>query len=338
MQSGASEPVVAVNLGLRNLTFWGGVDYGGTSSVAIVAHAAMAVATGAAKYVLCYRAVNGRSGARPGTSDTYELIRGADPSSDNFLVPFGLTAPGQAFALLARRHMDEFGTTEEQLGQIAVTLRGHANHYPSAQMFGRPLTIDEYLEAPTISDPLRKFDFCLQSDGAAAVLVTTPERAASLRSKPVFIAGAVQASRPDLNGPLFSNVAQTDVTSTSGAVAAVALYGLTGFKPSDIDVAQLYDCFTITALLQIEEYGFCAKGEAGAFVESAGIGVKGALPVNTDGGNLSAAYIQGMNHVLEGVRQLRGESTSQVPGAEVCLVTAAIPNPTSAMILTGAPT
>ena len=251
-QTGASEAWMATNLGLRNLSYWESVDYGGTAAPALIGHAAAAVACGLAKYVLCYRTVNGRSGLRPGTSDTYErLLRGGDPSFDNFLVPYGMTAPTQTFGLITRRHMRQFGTTREQLGRVAVTFRANAQANPGAQMFGRTMTMEEYFAAPLISDPLGKYDCCLQTDGAAAVLVTTPERAADLRARPVFVAGAVQASLPDIQGPLHSMLGRPDITETPGATAARALYEQTGMTPSNVDVAQLYDCFTITALLQI---------------------------------------------------------------------------------------
>ena len=334
-QTGVSEQWLASNLGLADVRYWGAVDYGGSASAAIVAHAATAVACGMANYVLCYRSVNGRSGLRPGTSDTYErLLRGADPNYDNFLVPYGMTAPVELFGLLANRHMEEFGTTREQLGAVATTIRANANRYPDAQMHERSLTLDEYLAAPLISDPLGKFDCCLQTDGAAAVLVTTPERAADLSGDPVYIAGAVQATLPDGQGPLHSLLARPDLLETPGAVAARRLYGQSGIGPHDVDVAQLYDCFTITVLLQLEAYGFCQKGEPGAFVEERHTAPEGDLPINTDGGNLSAGYIHGMTHVLEGVRQMRGTSTTQIADASTCLVTAGLPVPTSALMLT----
>lgn len=334
-QTGASEAWMATNLGLPNLAYWGSIDYGGSASAALIGHAAAAVVSGMANYVLCYRSVNGRSGMRPGTSDTYErLLRGADPSYDNFLVPYGFTAPSQTYGLLARRHMHEYGTTVEQLGHVAVTQRANANNYPGAQMYRRTLSMDDYLDAPLISDPLRKFDCCLQTDGAAAVLVTTAERAEDLQQSPAFIAAAVQATLPDMQGPLHSVVGRPELTDSTGRAAAAALYAQAGFGPDDVDVAQLYDCFTITVLLQLEDYGFCQRGESGAYVADGNVAPDGKVPINTDGGNLSAGYIHGVNHVLEGVRQIRGSSTTQVAGAETCLVTAGIPVPTSALMLT----
>lgn len=334
-QTGASEAWMATNLGLDNVSFWGAVDFGGSASAALVQHAAAAVASGMANYVLCYRSLNGRSGMRPGTADTYErLLKGADPSYDNFLVPYGFTAPTQTYALIAQRHMAEYGTTKDQLGHVAVGLRRHANTNPRAQMHERTLSLEDYHDAPMVSDPLGKFDCCLQTDGAAAVLVTTAERAADLVDTPVHVAAATQASLPDTQGPLHSIVGRASLTESAGAVAAKTIYEQAGMGPQDVDVAQLYDCFTITVLLQLEDYGFIERGEAGAYVEQKGFGLDSPLPVNTDGGNMSGGYLHGINHVLEGVRQLRGTSSLQVDDARTCLVTAGTPVPTSAVMLT----
>lgn len=334
-QEEASEAWMAANLGLEDLAYWGSVDYGGSANGALIAHAAAAVHSGLARYVLCYRALNGRSGPRPGTSDTYDrMTRGADLNHDNFLVPYGMTAPVQAYAMAARRHMHEFGTTSADLAEIAVTCRANANANPLAQMHGRPLTIDDHQSSPLVSDPLRLYDCCLQTDGAVAVLVTTVERAADLRRPPVVIAGATQAAGTGVQGPLWSQICRPDITSNAAGAAARRLWDQTGLTPADVDVAQIYDCFTITVLTLLEEYGFCGKGEGGPFVAAGHIRRGGELPINTDGGHLSGGYIHGMTHVAEAVRQLRGASTRQVPGAEVCLVTGGMPAPTSGLLLT----
>jgi acetyl-CoA acetyltransferase len=195
------------------------------------------------------------------------------------------------------------------------------------------MTLDDYLESPMITSPLRRFDCCLRTDGACAFVVTTAERAQDLRQTPVLVKGAVQGTLPKPHGSLYSVVAREELTETPAAQVAQALYSRAGVGPKDIDVAELYDCFTITTLLQIEDYGFCVKGESGPFVEAGNTGPTGAIPVNTAGGNLSEGYLHGVNHVIEGVRQLRGTASSQVQGAEVCLVTGGLPTPTSAVIL-----
>jgi acetyl-CoA acetyltransferase len=332
-QAGISEAWLAHNLGLPNVRFWSGIDFGGSAACALVGHAAMAVATGAANYVLAFRALNGRSERRPGTDETYRLYRGADPSYDNFLVPYGLTAPTQVTALIARRQMHEYGYTTEHYAAIATTARDYANRNPRAQMHGRPMSIDDYLTSPVISTPLRKFDICLQSDGAAALIVTTAERARDLRRPPIYVKAATQAMMPGVQGPLHGLVGRQDLLDTPGRQAAKEIYRQSGLRPSDVDVAQLYDCYTPTVLMQLDAYGFCDKGEAGPFVASGALALDGALPTNTSGGHLSEGYMHGVNHILEGVRQLRGTSTAQVSNAEICLVAAVLPNPTSALML-----
>ncbi len=305
-QAGVAETWVAYNLGLPNVRHWSCVDFGGGVSCALVGQAAMAVASGIANYVVIYRTLNGRSQRRPGTSDTYQLYRGQDPSCDNFTVPYGLTAPSQLFALIARRQMHEYGMTNEQLGLAAVQMRQYANRNPRAQMHGKPMTLDDYFSSPVIASPLRKLDMCLQTDGAVAMVVTSPERAADLRTRPVYVKGVTQGSHPDSPGPMQSWAGAPDILSGPGPLAAQEVYRQAGLQPKDIDVAQLYDCFTPTLMMQLESYGFCPRGEAGRFVEDGHLGPTGSLPTNTAGGNLSEGYIHGVNHILEGVRQLRG--------------------------------
>lgn len=334
-QTNAAEPWIAHNLGLPMVRYWSCVDFGGGAGCALVGQAAMAVATGMANYVVIYRTLNGRSGRRPGTSETMTLYHGQDPSSENYGHPHGLTAPSQMFALIARRRMHEYGMTNEQLGKLAVTIRGYANRNPHAQMHAKPLTLDEYLAAPMLVSPLRKYDMCLQTDGAVAMVVTTPERARDLKQKPVFVKAATQASMAECQGPLQSFSAVSDLMKTPGTLAAAEVYRTAGLGPKDIDVAQLYDCFTPTLMMQLENFGFCSAGEAGRFIEDGHIEPNGSIPINTAGGNLGEAYIHGVNHILEGVRQIRGTSTSQVANAQTCLVTSGLPFPTSALILGG---
>ena len=256
---------------------------------------------------------------------------------DEFFAPYGLLTPGQIFALMAQRHMLEFGTSDKDLGRIALACRARANANPAAQMHDRALTMDDYLAARMISRPLRLFDFCLETDGACAVVVTSAERAKDLRRPQVLIRAVAQGSLPSPQpGIQFPVLMRDSITTLPAKPTADRLYRRAGMGPEDIDVAQLYDCFTITVLLQLEDFGFCSKGEGGAFVSSGEIDLDGRIPINTGGGHLSEGYIHGMNHVLEGVRQIRGESTSQVPGAEVCLVTSTPLPPGSALILRAA--
>jgi acetyl-CoA acetyltransferase len=204
-------------------------------------------------------------------------------------------------------------------------------------MHGRPLSMDDYLAARMISRPLRLFDFCLETDGACAVVVTSAARARECRRPPVLIRAVAQGSVPSPQPGLQYPVLMREcITALPARAVAQTLYRRAGLGPDDIDVAQVYDCFTITVLMQLEDYGFCAKGDGGAFVSSGAIGLGGRLPINTGGGHMSEGYIHGMNHIVEGVRQIRGDSTSQVAGAEVCLVTSTPLPPGSALILTAA--
>jgi acetyl-CoA acetyltransferase len=325
------------SLGLNGLDYFGDVGPGGVAPCAMVGQAVAAILSGQATTVLVFRALNGRSGRRYGLSPATRRRVGGNGTYDEYFLPYGLLTPGQIFALMAQRHMLDFGTSEKDLGRIALACRQRANANPRAQMHDRALTMDEYLAARMISRPLRLYDFCLETDGACAVIVTSAERAKDMAKPPALIRAVAQGSvtnpQPGIQFPV---VLRESLTTLPAKPTADTLYRRAGLGPRDIDVAQFYDCFTITVLLQLEDYGFCAKGEGGAFVSSGEIDLGGRLPINTGGGHLSEGYIHGMNHIVEGVRQIRGESTSQVPGAEVCLVTSTPLPPGSALILRAA--
>ena len=233
-----------------------------------------------------------------------------------------LQTAGQTFALMARRHMLDYGTTAEQLGAVAMACREHAQQTPHAQMRDRAMSLDDYLASRMISTPLRLFDYCLESDGACAVVITSAERARDLAKPPVLIravaGGAPQDHRP---GMMFPVVTREDMTELGGRQAGTELWKRAGVGPQEMDIAQLYDCFTISVILQLEAYGFCAKGEGGPFAASGAIRNGGQMPINTGGGHLSEGYVHGMNHIAQAVRQLRGEADMQVEGAELCLCT-----------------
>ena len=309
----------AANLGTENLRFAATINMGGAAPVASLQTAAMAVNSGAADYVLIMGGWNAYSGSRTREAviaDT-SALPGRGIARDYYL-PFGLTAPPQWYALLARRHMHEFGTTQAQLGAIAVTMRKHAQLNPNAVMCGKPLTLEQYLASPVIADPYRLFDCCLETDGAAAVVVTSAERARDLKQAPVRILGAA-AAQPY---PADEITNRTDVFTTGLTVAAPRAFAAAGVTPHDVDFAQIYDCFTFEVLQQIEEAGFCARGEGGAFVEGGRIELGGALPINTHGGLLSEAHVLGINHIVEAVKQLRhAAGERQVPDAQLGVVT-----------------
>jgi acetyl-CoA acetyltransferase len=326
---------IAESLGIDDLTYWGQTGPGGSGPCAMVGQAVAAILSGQASTVLVFRALNGRSGVRfgQGTPDPSARV-GGQGSYTEFFAPYGLVTPGQFFAMLAQRHMSTYGTRHEAMSHIALACREAANRNPAAQMHDRVLTLDECENARPISLPLRLFDFCLETDGACAVVVTAAERATDLPNPAVLVRAVTQSSGPRAQpGVMYPMLMRPDITVTPSATASRTLFARAGLGPEDVDVAQLYDCFTITLLLQLEDYGFCAKGEGGPYAESGALRLDGALPVNTAGGHMSEGYVHGMNHVLEGVRQIRGTSTSQVPGAEVSLVTSAPPPGTSALLL-----
>ncbi len=310
---------LAANLGIENLRFAATVNTGGAAPVASLRIAAMAVCTGAASAVLIPAGWNAYSGSRARDTVSQDLssLPGGKIARDYYL-PFGLTAPPQWYSLMARRHMHEFGTTAEQLGAIAVAMRKHAQLNPNAVMHGKPMTLDEYMASPMITDPYRLFDCCLETDGAAAVVVTTAERAGDLRHQPVSIM-SVASGQPY---PADEITNRKDIFQTGLTIAAPEAFAAAGVTPRDIDFAEIYDCFTFEVLQQLEESGFCARGEGGAFVEGGRIELGGELPVNTHGGLLSEAHVLGMNHLVEAVKQLRGDAGEhQVEDAETGMVT-----------------
>ncbi|WP_346104193.1 thiolase C-terminal domain-containing protein [Nonomuraea maheshkhaliensis] len=323
----APPTLVGPALGLSDLA-WNLDQFGGGSvSHAVVGQAALAVAAGLAETVVCYRAINARSEFRMGGTG-----RGVPVSPEvQFQAPYGYVAPPQQFAMYARAHMLRYGTRAEHFGRLAVTQRANAAKNPRALM-RTPITLDDYLASRWIAEPFRLLDCCLETDGACAVVVTTAERARSLRRPPVLISGAAWGG-----GTSHLSLAGTDPTVTAAAALAPRLYAQAGIGPEEVDVAELYDCFTYSVIVQLEDYGFCAKGEGGPYVESGATALDGRLPVNTHGGFLSEGYVHGLNHVAEAVSQLRGDAGDrQVPGAEVALSTSQpgyILPATSALIL-----
>ncbi len=293
---------------------------GGSSAEFLVATAAAAIEAGLCSTVLCYRAMNGRSGRRFGTQESDGFSFEQIYPFSSFFSTQGITSPAQHYALIARRHMHEYGTTTEQLGAVALQFREHAGRNPRAMMHGRPLTMTDYLGAPPIVDPFVLFDCCLETDGAAACIVTSVDRARDLRQTPVSVLGAATRS----GGSNVYHYGLPVITEAAGHHLAPRLFEMAGLRPGDVDVAGIYDCFTFTVLIQLEDYGFCEKGEGGAFVEDNRLSLGGALPCNTAGGQLSEAYTHGMNNLIEVVRQLRGDYVGthrQVAEAEVGLST-----------------
>jgi acetyl-CoA acetyltransferase len=315
---------LAAALGVTDLSYWADTGPGGVAPCMMMGLAMGAILSGQAKTVLAFRSLNGRSESRlgAGVPGMDSARAGGFGGYDEYYLPYGLITAGQTFALMAQRHMIEYGTTQEQLGAVALACRDAANATPHAQMHDKPLAMEQYLSSPMISSPLRLFDFCLESDGACAVVITSAERARDLPKPPVLIRAAAGGAPPDRRvGMMFPVVTRRDMTDLGGRRAGETLWKRAGVGPADMDCAQIYDCFTISVILQLEAYGFCAKGEGGAFAESGAIRHGGALPINTAGGHLSEGYVHGMNHIVEAVRQLRGEGARQVEDAELCLCT-----------------
>jgi acetyl-CoA acetyltransferase len=234
--------------------------------------------------------------------------------------------------------MAQYGSTEAQLGAVVKAATRHAAMNPNA-LRPHAMSIDEYLAEPYVTSPLREVDcFINPSVGACAFVLTSAQRAQGLRQTPAHVAGVVS----DFGTPTAPNwemwsFRQGPITGSGANAVAPRLWQQTGLRPADIDVAEIYDCYSYTIFSQLEAYGFCGEGEAGAFVENGRIEIGGDLPVNTHGGHLGEAYIHGMNHILEGVRQIRGTSTAQVDGAEVVLVTGGPGPASSGMVLTKEP-
>jgi acetyl-CoA acetyltransferase len=318
--SGATAGDLCANLGIKDLRYTAAfAEMGGAFCVAAVEGAAMALASGVATHVLI-----------PHCSPLYSMIRARDifkasasalqsiAAIQNYYAPFGVAAPPQHYAWMAQRHMELYGTTHEQLGAVAVAMRKHAALHPNALLRDVPLTMDDYMESRWVSEPYGVADCCLESDGAAALVMTTAERARDLRQKPVFVMGAASGHPwPALDIPN-----RPDILSIGLDLAAPRAFAMAGVSPSDVDFAQIFDCFTGQTLMQLESCGFCARGESGPFVEGGRIELGGSLPVNTHGGLLAQAHNSAMNHLVEAVVQLRGQGGArQVVDAEIGVVT-----------------
>ncbi|GAA1762787.1 lipid-transfer protein [Nonomuraea sp. AD125B] len=332
-QDANQEIAVAREVGVGDLTYFSRVEYGGGAACATVAHAAMAVATGTARTVVCYRAFNERSGRRFGQPDAR---LGGQPTSQglemSWHVPFGLMTPAAWVAMFARRYMHTFGATSEDFGRVAVAMRRHAATNPAAWFHGRPITLEEHQASRWIVEPLRLLDCCQESDGAVALVVTSAERARDLRRSPAVIKAAAQGSAAGQQ--MMTSYYRDDMSGLPEmGVVGRRLWEMSGLSPSDIRIAILYDHFTPFVLAQLEELGFCGRGEAPAFIADGGIELDGRLPVNPHGGQLGEAYIHGMNGIAEAVRQIRGTAANQLGGVANVLVTAGTGVPTSGLIL-----
>ena len=312
--TGAPAEAFVTNFGIPDLRFSALTPLGGASGIAAVQCAAAAIAAGLCNHVLIPSGRNVSSGARAGVRihqmPQFHLVT-------EFELPQGAVAPAQLYAPMARRHMELYGTTSRQFGEIAVTMREHAILHGNAVM-RNPITLEDHQASRMIADPFRLLDCSLESDGGAALVVSATERAADMRQPRVRVLGTAEG-HPDSPSSITQ---RPDLTRLGIAKAAPRAFGMAGVGHADIHVAAIYDCFTYIVLCQLEDMGFCGKGEGGPFVEDGRLRLGGALPTNTHGGLLSQAHMLGMNHIVELVRQLRGQAgRAQVGNAEVGLVT-----------------
>lgn len=327
------EVLVARNCGLGELKFFSRIGYGGGAACATVQQAAMAVTTGVADVVVCYRAFNERSGVRYGLGQhDRPMDSTADRAAYAWMTPQGLSTPAQWVAMFARRYMHEHGATSEDFGRVAVVARKHAANNPEAWFYRRPITLDDHQNSRWIAEPLHLLDCCQETDGGQALVIVSAERAATLDNKPALIKGAAQGSGRDQH--MMTSYYRSDITGIPEmGLVGRQLYAQSGLGPEDIDAAILYDHFTPLVLPQLEELGFCARGEAKDFIADGNLEVGGLLPSNTHGGQIGEAYLHGVNGIAEAVRLIRGTSTNQPDTAESIIVTAGTAVPTSGLIL-----
>ncbi|OLF18940.1 lipid-transfer protein [Actinophytocola xanthii] len=329
-----AEIAVARELGVPSLRFFSRIPYGGGAACAVVQQAVLAVATGTASVVLCYRAFNERSGNRFGRVQAAAAGQPTSGGVDNsWHYPMGLVTPAATVAMFARRYMHEFGATSEDFGRVAVVDRRAAATNPAAWFHGRPISLADHQASRWIAEPLRLLDCCQESDGAVALLVTSTERARDLRQRPAVVSAAAQGSGTD-QYTMNSYYREDLVGLPEMGLVARQLWAQSGIGPEDVSVAVLYDHFTPFVLVQLEELGFCGRGEARHLVADGVLELDGALPLNPHGGQLGEAYIHGMNGIAEAVRQVRGTAVNQVGGVENVLVTAGTGVPTSGLVLT----
>jgi acetyl-CoA acetyltransferase len=312
---------IAAHLGIPDVRYTACPQMGGASSTAALTTAAMAITMGLAEVVLIpigwngYSALRPRPDARPNkrrfSAAFFEVVK-------NYYAPYGLRSAPWWYSLYLQRYVKQYKVPPEAAGAVALACRKHAQLNPSAIMHGRPLSMDEYLASPFITEPLRKHDCCVETDCAAAVIVTSAERAKDLAHVPVTILGGAEGhpNRPD------ELINRADVLDLGLELAAPRAFRMAGVKPQDMHFLQVYDCFTYVVLLELEALGFAERGGAAEFVKDGNIEIGGRYPLNTHGGLMSQGHCWGMNHIVEGVRQLRHEAGSaQVPGCELGLVT-----------------
>jgi acetyl-CoA acetyltransferase len=329
----SAEIHVARNVGIGDLTFFSRIGYGGGAAAATVAHAAAAIHAGLADVVVCWRAFNERSGERYGLGQANRpMDTNADRAAYSWMTPFGLSTPAQWVAMFAQRYLHEYGATSEDFGRVAVLDRKHAATNPHAWFHGRPITLEEHQASRWIAEPLHLLDCCQETDGGQALVVVSAERAKDLPHPPAVVVGAAQGSGEDQHmmtsyyRPSISGIPEMGLVGDQ-------LWQQSGMRPGDMDAAILYDHFTPFVLSQLEELGFCGRGEAKDFIADGHLELDGSLPTNTHGGQLGEAYLHGMNGIAEAVRLVRGTSVNQPGTVNHVAVTAGTGVPTSGLVL-----
>jgi len=329
------EHAATSSVGMGNLTYFGECRWGAAPS-AMIMRAAMGVAAGAANYIVVYRAVNGSSKRRmiasmrgSGQMSTSDLLQWT------FHAPFGHMSDAGRVAMIVRRYIHEFGVNNDQFGWVPIVCREHGARNPNGMFYDKPITLEDYLKCEMVVEPLRRMDYYEEADAAAALVVTTAERAKDLRQRPAYVLGAAQdmlAETEELTSyyrPLLSGLPEMGkVGSRTFAMAGVA--------PKDINCVQLDDSYGPFVPMQLEELGFCERGGGTDFCKGGDrIRLGGELPLNTSGGSLGEGHLHGMNHLIEAVRQIRGTSTAQVKDAELVFVASGAGGPASGLILGG---
>jgi len=318
---------IARSVGMGDLHYLSQSPHGGGAGCGAVGHLALAIASGVANVGVVWR-------SRKRGSPTKRLWAGVQSEiSDHWKWsrPQGLLRPVDEVAVLTRRYMHEFGLTRNQLAEVALSMRAYAKNNPKALMGSRPLSMEQYLDARMISDPLCLFDNCLESDGAIALVLVRSDRAADCANSPIYIHAFSQGMKAQHQ--LMTDYHSADPLRSSSWSCAKNLWRQSDIKSDDISIAQFYDAFSPLVLFSLEAYGICGRGEAGQFVANGETGPDGRLPVNTSGGSLSEVYLHGMNLVTEGVKQLRGDGLTQIEGAKTCLVTSCDITPNGALVL-----
>jgi acetyl-CoA acetyltransferase len=331
----SDEHAITSSMGMGNLTYFGECRWGAAPS-AMVMRAAMGVAAGVANYIVIYRAVNGSSKRRmipsmrsSGQMSTSDLLQWT------FHAPFGHMSEAGRVAMIVRRYMHEFSINNNQFGWVPVVCREHGAKNQASMFYKKPITINDYLKSEMVVDPLRRLDCYEEADAAAALVITTAERAKDLRQRAVYVLGAAQNMVPETEE--LNSYYRPSISSLPEMVQLrKTVFAMAGVTPREIDCVQLDDSYGPFVPMQLEALGFCDRGEGVAFCDGgARIKVGGELPLNTSGGSLGEGHIHGMNHVIEAVRQIRGTSTAQVKDARLVLVASGAGGPASSLILGG---